>query len=233
MKVQDDALQSPIGKFLEAGQLEAVRDAVAASAGDLVLMAAHDKPATLFAALGALRLELGRELGLIDPAAHALLWVVDFPLFQYDAEAERWVAEHHAFTGPKPAHIPLLDSDPGAVLADCYDLVWNGSELGSGSIRIHDSALQAKIFRLMKLTDEEITEKFGYLIEAFRYGAPPHGGAALGLDRMVTLLAGLASIRDVVAFPKTNSALSLMDGAPSPVTDDQLRELHIRVAGSA
>ena len=200
--------------------------------GDLILIAAGDKARKVLGAFGSLRLELGRSLGLIDPNAHSLLWVVDFPLFQWDEDGKRWIAEHHAFTSPNSGDEYLLDTDPGSVRADCYDLVWNGNEVGSGSIRIHNSELQSKVFSLMGLTPEEIEEKFGFLINAFRYGAPPHGGVALGLDRIITILGGLASIRDVVAFPKTNSALSLMDNAPSPVTEEQLRELHISIRKS-
>jgi aspartyl-tRNA synthetase len=182
--------------------------------------------------MGTLRLELARELGLIDRSAHRLLWVTDFPLFQWDDEEKRYYAEHHPFTSPRASDLPLLDTDPAAARADCYDLVWNGSEVGSGSIRIHNGDLQSKIFSILGLTQEEIDEKFGFLINAFRYGAPPHGGVALGLDRIITILAGLTSIRDVVAFPKTNSALSLMDGSPSPASEAQLKELHIGVTRS-
>jgi aspartyl-tRNA synthetase len=229
MKVGEVDVQSPIAKFLSPESIDAIKIAMGAAPTDLILLAGDTQPKKLFMALGALRLELGKELGLVAPGSHALLWVVNFPLFQYDAEHQRWVAEHHAFTGPKESDLHLLDTDPGKVHADCYDLVWNGSEVGSGSIRIHDSALQAKIFSIMGLADAEIEEKFGFLINAFRYGAPPHGGVALGLDRIVTILAGLQSIRDVVAFPKTNSALSLMDSSPSGVAEEQLRELHIAI----
>jgi aspartyl-tRNA synthetase len=229
MKVADGGLTSPIAKFLSPEILGRIREATGAQDGDLVLVAADADRRKALTALGTLRVELARDFELVDRSRHALLWVVDFPLFQRNAETGRWEAEHHPFTGPKPEDLPLLDTDPGAVRADCYDLVWNGNELGSGSIRIHDSALQAKIFSLLGLGEEEIREKFGFLIDAFRYGAPPHGGIALGLDRMVALLAGTGSIRDVIAFPKTNSALSLMDGAPSSVSDTQLRELHIGI----
>jgi aspartyl-tRNA synthetase len=229
MKVGETEIQSPIAKFLSPDALAAIRSKMGAEPNDLLLIAGDTQRLRLFTALGALRLELGRDLGLIAPDSHALLWVVNFPLFQYDAEQNRWLAEHHAFTGPKADDLPLLDSDPGEVHADCYDLVWNGSELASGSIRIHDSALQAKVFSIMGLEEADIREKFGYLLDAFKYGAPPHGGIALGLDRMVTILAGLSSIRDVIAFPKTNSALSLMDSSPSPVSEDQLKELHITI----
>ena len=229
MKAADGGLTSPIAKFLSDGQITGIRESMAAEDGDLILIVADARRKLALEALGTLRVELAKELDLIDRTAHRLLWVVDFPLFQWDDETQRYYAEHHPFTGPKPEDIPLLDSDPLRARADCYDLVWNGSEVGSGSIRIHDSALQAKIFSVLGLSEKEIEEKFGFLINAFRYGAPPHGGIALGLDRIITLLAGITSIREVIAFPKTNSALSLMDGAPSHPSADQLKELHIEL----
>jgi aspartyl-tRNA synthetase len=227
MKAAEGSLSSPVAKFLTDDILAGIRTAMQAEDGDLILIVADARRRQALEALGTLRVELAKELDLIDPAAHRLLWVVDFPLFQWDEETQRYYAEHHPFTSPKPADIPLLDSDPAAARADCYDLVWNGNEVGSGSIRIHDSALQSKIFSVLGLSKEEIDEKFGFLINAFRYGAPPHGGMAMGLDRIVTILAGIGSIREVIAFPKTNSALSLMDGSPSPVSEAQLKELHI------
>ncbi|MCB2206456.1 aspartate--tRNA ligase [bacterium] len=227
MKAAEGSLTSPIAKFLDESQLSGIREALGAEDGDLLLIVADANKRLALEALGTLRVELARELGLIQSGVHKLLWVVDFPLFQWDDETQRYYAEHHPFTSPKPDDIPLLDSDPGAARADCYDLVWNGNEVGSGSIRIHDSTLQAKIFSVLGLSDEEISEKFGFLINAFKYGAPPHGGMAMGLDRIVTILAGIGSIRDVIAFPKTNSALSLMDGSPSPASEAQLKELHI------
>lgn len=229
MKAADGGLTSPIAKFLSDEQLAGIREAMQAEDGDLILIVADARRKLALEALGTLRVELAKELDLVDRTAHRLLWVVDFPLFQWDDETQRYYAEHHPFTGPKPEDIPLLDSDPLKARADCYDLVWNGSEVGSGSIRIHDSALQAKIFSVLGLSEKEIEEKFGFLINAFRYGAPPHGGIALGLDRIITLLAGITSIREVIAFPKTNSALSLMDGAPSHPSAEQLKELHIEL----
>ncbi|MBR9977992.1 MAG: aspartate--tRNA ligase [Bacteroidetes bacterium] len=231
MKATDGSFQSPIAKFLSADQLHGIRSAMQAEDGDLVLIAAHEQRTRALVALGTIRLELGRSLGLIDASAHSLLWVTDFPLFQWDEEEGRYYAEHHPFTSPKSRDLHLLDSDPAAARADCYDLVWNGNEVGSGSIRIHDSALQAKVFSILGLSEQEIEEKFGFLINAFRYGAPPHGGIALGLDRIVTILAGLPSIRDVIAFPKTNSALSLMDGCPSAASEAQLKELRLELKG--
>lgn len=229
MKASDGSFQSPIAKFLSEQQLAGIREAMQAADGDLILIAADARRKTALEALGTIRLELGRELGLIDRSAHRLVWITDFPLFQWDEEEQRYYAEHHPFTSPKASDLALLDSDPAAARADCYDLVWNGNEVGSGSIRIHDGALQSKIFSILGLTQEEIDEKFGFLINAFRFGAPPHGGMALGLDRITTILAGLNSIRDVIAFPKTNNALSLMDGSPSPAGEAQLKELHISV----
>jgi aspartyl-tRNA synthetase len=229
MKAGDGSLTSPVAKFLNADMLSGIREAMDAADGDLLLIVADTRRKRALEALGTLRLELARQLDLIDRNAHRLVWIVDFPLFQWDDETQRYYAEHHPFTSPKPEDIALLDSDPAAARADCYDLVWNGNEVGSGSIRIHDSALQSKIFSVLGLSSEEIDEKFGFLINAFRYGAPPHGGMALGLDRIITILAGIGSIRDVIAFPKTNSALSLMDSSPSPVSEEQLKELHIRL----
>ncbi len=172
-----------------------------------------------------LRLEMGRELGLIDAAAYRFLWVTDFPLFEHDETEKRWVSLHHPFTAPRPDDIPLLETDPGKVRAQAYDIVLNGSEVGGGSIRIHDSALQARIFQLLALSEQEARERFGFFLDALQYGTPPHGGIALGLDRTVMILAGEASIRDVIAFPKTASAADLMSGSPSTVREDQLREL--------
>ncbi|MDT8323879.1 MAG: aspartate--tRNA ligase [Bacteroidota bacterium] len=227
MKAAEGSLSSPVAKYLTDDMLAGIRTATQAEDGDLLLIVADARRRQALEALGTLRVELARELDLVDRTAHRLLWVVDFPLFQWDEETQRYYAEHHPFTSPKPSDISLLESDPSLARADCYDLVWNGSEVGSGSIRIHDSALQAKIFSVLGLSPEEIDEKFGFLINAFRYGAPPHGGMAMGLDRIVTLLSGIASIREVIAFPKTNSALSLMDSSPSPVSEAQLKELHI------
>ncbi len=229
MKARAEGVDSPAAKFLDAAILSRIRSAANAEEGDLLLIVADAAPRKAYTILGALRLELGRELNLYAPEDHALLWVVDFPLFQWDAEEKRFVAEHHPFTSPKEEDQHLLESDPGAVRANCYDLVWNGNEVASGSIRIHDSGLQAKVFELMGIAAEEANEKFGFLMNAFRYGAPPHGGIALGFDRMAAIFTGNASIREVIAFPKTNNALSLMDDSPSPVSGRQLDELHIGV----
>ena len=230
MKAKGDSLESPIAKFLTPELLLAIRQAFNASDGDLLLLVSGAQAKIVYQILGTLRLELGKQLQLQTVNAHSLLWVVDFPLVQWDNEDGRFVAEHHPFTSPKEEDIPMLETDPLRVRANCYDLVWNGNEVASGSIRIHSSDLQAKIFSLLGLSDEEAQEKFGFLMNAFKYGAPPHGGIALGFDRMVALFTGTSSIRDVIAFPKTNSAYSLMDDSPSKVSDRQLKELHLEVS---
>jgi aspartyl-tRNA synthetase len=175
--------------------------------------------------MGILRLEMGRELKLVEEKAFRFLWVTDFPLLEHDAKENRYVSLHHPFTAPLDEDIPLLATDPGKVRAKAYDLVLNGSEVGGGSIRIHDSGMQSRIFSLLSLTEEEAKDRFGFFLEALQYGTPPHGGIALGLDRMVMILAGESSIRDVIAFPKTASATDMMSGSPSPVRDEQVREL--------
>ena len=180
--------------------------------------------------MGSLRLEMAKRMNLILPDAKpSLLWVTDFPLFEWDEETKRLYAMHHPFTSPRIEDIPLMDTDPAKVKARAYDLVMNGNEIAGGSIRIHDSALQSKMFQALGISDEEAQEKFGFLIRAFKYGAPPHGGIAFGFDRLAMLFAGRTSIRDVIAFPTTSSGISLMDEAPSHVDDAQLTELHIRV----
>ena len=179
--------------------------------------------------LNELRLEMGNQLGLRDPNKFSCLWVIDFPLFEWDDETQRYYAMHHPFTSPNPDDLDMLDSDPGAVRATAYDMVVNGNELGGGSIRIHDSELQDKMFRTLGLSEEEARYKFGFLMDAFKFGAPPHGGLAFGFDRMVSILAGLDSIRDVIAFPKNNSGRDMMIDAPSTIDDSQLEELSIAV----
>ena len=180
-------------------------------------------------ALCELRLEMGSRLGLRDKDTFAPLWVIDFPLFEWDEETQRFYAMHHPFTSPKAEDIPLLDSDTGAVRANAYDMVINGVELGGGSIRIHDSELQDHMFRLLGFTEEQALDQFGFLINAFKYGAPPHGGLAFGLDRLVSMFAGLDSIRDCIAFPKNNSGRDVMLNAPSILAESQLEELCIKV----
>jgi aspartyl-tRNA synthetase len=186
-----------------------------------------DREAPLAGAMGALRLELGRELGLVQKDAWRLLWVTGFPLMERDEAEGRYASLHHPFTAPVDEDVALLDVDPGRVRAKAYDLVMNGYEVGGGSIRIHDAALQARIFQLLSLSDEEARARFGFFLDALQYGTPPHGGIALGVDRTVMLLAGESSLREVIAFPKTTSATDLMCAAPSPVRDEQLDELGI------
>lgn len=196
--------------------------------GTYLFIGTPEKERTL-TILGALRLQLGQELQLIDASKQDLFWVVDFPLLEWSEEEQRYVSRHHPFTSPRIAAPEELDADPASILSNAYDLVWNGNEIAGGSIRIHDPNLQKKIFQLLGLREEEAQEKFGFLMEAFKYGAPPHGGIAFGFDRLIMLMLGLSSIRDVIAFPKTTSALSLMDGAPSEVDEKQLKELHLIV----
>jgi aspartyl-tRNA synthetase len=228
LKATDEA----VGNLAKKGASEAVARRLLEKAGasrDDTVLVAVDEPAPLAMALGILRLEMGRELKLVDEKAYRLLWVTHFPLFERDAASGRLQSVNHPFTAPLDEDVPLLDRDPTKVRAQAYDVVLNGTEVGGGSIRIHDSALQAKVFKLLSLTDEETRERFGFFIEALQYGTPPHGGIALGLDRIVMILAGESSLRDVIAFPKTASAADLMSGSPSPVPDDQIKDLGIIV----
>jgi aspartyl-tRNA synthetase len=179
--------------------------------------------------LSALRNHLGKALGLIGEGIYKFAWIVDFPLFNYDAEEKRYESEHHPFTAPRTEDLSLLDSDPLKVRAASYDLVLNGCEIGSGSVRIHDEELQRKIFKILQLDKKIIDERFGFFLEALRYGAPPHAGAAYGLDRLVMIMAGRETIRDVISFPKTQKASCLMTGSPSPVSPEQLKELNIKI----
>jgi aspartyl-tRNA synthetase len=227
-KLNEEGLQSPIVKNIHATALQAVIDRTGAQNGDLVFFGA-DKIKVVNEALGALRAKVGHEKGHVDGRSWAPLWVVDFPMFEHDEEADRWVALHHPFTAPKDGHEDLLTTNPGAALSKAYDMVLNGWEVGGGSVRIHSQAVQSKVFDALKISAEEAQEKFGFLLDALQYGAPPHGGLAFGLDRLVTLMAGAESIRDVIAFPKTQRAQCLMTKAPNEVDEKQLRELHIRV----
>ena len=198
------------------------------SKDDLLLMAAGPGDATS-KLLGALRLAIAKKENLLNADAFEFLWVTDFPLLEYNAEDERWYSMHHPFTAPRDEDVGKLESDPGSVRAKAYDLVLNGSEIGGGSVRIHDAALQARIFQRLGISDEEAKLRFGFFLEALEYGTPPHGGIALGLDRIVAVLAGESSIREVIAFPKTANAVDLMAGAPSVVDAKQLRELHLKI----
>ena len=222
----DGSFKSSVGKFFTDEQLAAWAERAAMNPGDLMLILAGDTAKTR-KALGELRLEMGSRLGLRDPQKFSCLWVIDFPLFEWDDETQRYYAMHHPFTSPNPDDIDKLDSDTGSVRATAYDMVVNGTELGGGSIRIHNSKLQDKMFRLLGLSEEEAQYKFGFLMNAFKYGAPPHGGLAFGFDRWVSILAGLDSIRDTIAFPKNNSGRDMMIDAPSEIDQSQLDELHI------
>ncbi len=225
---QDGSIKSSVGKFYSDDTLRKWLERGAANPGDLMLILAGPTMKTR-KQLNELRLHMGSELGLRDPQKFSCLWVVDFPLFEWDDETQRYYAMHHPFTAPNPDDIQMLDSDTGAVRATAYDMVVNGNELGGGSIRIHDSELQDKMFHLLGLSEEEARYKFGFLMDAFKYGAPPHGGLAFGFDRFVSILAGLDSIRDVIAFPKNNSGRDMMIDAPSEIDQSQLDELKIDI----
>lgn len=227
---EDGTLKSSVDKFYTPEQLRAWADAFGASAGDLILVMAGPVERTR-KQLNELRLHLGSELGLRDKNTFAPLWVVDFPLLEWDEESNRYHAMHHPFTSPKPEDIPLLETHPGDVRANAYDLVINGSEIGGGSIRIHDRNLQSKMFEHLGFTAEEAQKQFGFLMDAFTYGAPPHGGIALGFDRLVSVFAGLESIRDVIAFPKNNAGRDMMIDTPAPIAAEQLDELGIGILG--
>ncbi|WP_373509153.1 aspartate--tRNA ligase [Thiocapsa sp.] len=222
-----EGLQSPILKFLPDSAVDAIMTRTEAVDGDLVFFGA-DKTTVVNESMGALRVRLGQDRGLLAEGWHPV-WVVDFPMFERDAVNQRWVALHHPFTAPKEEQLDLLESDPGACVSRAYDMVLNGTEIGGGSIRIHRDAVQRQVFKLLAITDEQAEDRFGFLLKALRFGCPPHGGIAFGLDRLVMLMTGATSIRDVMAFPKTQSAACLLTDAPSPVDENQLKELALRI----
>ncbi len=228
MNWKEEGLQSPIAKFLTEEELEAVKKAADFEQGDVLFIVA-DKKEVVWQALGALRLKLADKLDLIPKGIYKLLWVVEFPQLEWSEEENRFVAMHHPFTSPMDEDIPLLDTDPGAVRAKAYDIVLNGNEIGGGSIRIHSSELQRKMFEVIGLTQEQAEARFSFLLEALKYGTPPHGGLAYGLDRVAMLICDTPSIRDVIAFPKVQNASCPLTGAPDPVEEKQLRELHLSV----
>ena len=227
-QINETGLQSPIVKNLSEASLRTVIERTGAQSGDLIFFGA-DKAKVVNDAIGALRVKIGLEKNFVTGAKWAPLWVIDFPMFEYDEENKRWTACHHPFTSPKDEHLQFLETDPGKCLAKAYDLALNGWELGGGSVRIHSAAVQEKVFKALGIGEEEAQLKFGFLLDALKYGAPPHGGLAFGLDRIVTMMTGAESIRDVIAFPKTQRAQCLLTDAPSSVDEKQLRELHIRL----
>jgi aspartyl-tRNA synthetase len=226
-----DGLQSPIIKFMSEDTVLKVIELSNASDGDLIFFGA-DKHSVVNDAMGALREKVGKDLNLRENAWRPL-WVVDFPMFEHDEDADQWVARHHPFTSPKEGHEDLIEENQGQAYAKAYDMVLNGWEIGGGSVRIHKPEIQQRVFRALKITPEEQRAKFGFLLDSLKWGAPPHGGIAFGLDRIVTLMCGATSIRDVIAFPKTQRGQDLLTGAPSPVNESQLRELHIKLRNPA
>lgn len=228
LKVEEDELKGPIAKFFNEEETKNLREALNAEPGDLLFFGA-DKKEIVFDSLGALRLKFGKDLGLIDESKFNFVWIVDFPLVEYDEDEKRYVALHHPFTSPKREDISLLETDPASVRAEAYDLVLNGYELGGGSMRIYERDVQEKMFKALGFSEEEAKEQFGFLLDAFEYGTPPHGGIALGLDRLIMLLAGRSNLRDTIAFPKTQSASCLLTNAPSEVSEAQLKELNLSI----
>jgi len=222
-----EGLQSPIVKFFPLPVMEEVLSRTKAKAGDIIFFGA-DKAEACNAHLGALRQKVGHDRGLAEKGWRPL-WVVDFPMFEYDEESKEWKARHHPFTSPKDGHEAFIETDQAKAYAKAYDMVLNGWEIAGGSVRIHRQEVQQQVFRALKISPEDQHAKFGFLLQALQYGAPPHGGIAFGFDRLVTLMAGAEAIRDVIAFPKTQRGQDLVTGAPSPVTERQLRELHIRL----
>lgn len=225
---EDGTVKSPVLKYLQEDEINEIQKRAEAQKGDIVFFVA-DKPKVVFDVLGRFRLYFGDKLGMIDKDKHDLLWVVDFPMFEYNEEAGRYVSVHHPFTHPHPDDVDFMESDPARCRSIAYDIIYNGNELGGGSVRIHSSELQEKVFKALGFSEEEVNAKFAFMINAFRYGTPPHAGIALGLDRLIALLARTNSIRDVIAFPKNSQAKCLMTEAPVAVSDEQLRELKIKL----
>jgi aspartyl-tRNA synthetase len=228
IKVTEEGVTSPISKFFSSEELNEILLSFDAKAGDLILIVA-DKESIVYDSLGNLRNEVAKKLNIINENDYALVWIVEFPLFEYSEEENRYVAKHHPFTHPMDEDIDLLETDPQRVRAKAYDIVINGDEIGGGSIRINNSDLQKRMFKALGFTEEEAYDKFGFLIDAFKYGTPPHGGIAYGFDRLTMLLTNSENIRDVIAFPKTQSATCLLTNAPSTVSNEQLEEVHIKV----
>ncbi|EGD48525.1 aspartyl-tRNA synthetase [Ruminiclostridium papyrosolvens DSM 2782] len=225
----ENEIKSSFAKFMSEDEMKSILDRAQAEPGDLICFVA-DKNNVVFDALGQLRLEIARKLDILNPDEFKFLWVTEFPLFEYDEDEQRWAAKHHPFTSPMDEDLEYLDTDPGRVRAKAYDMVLNGVELGGGSIRIHIQELQAKMFKMLGFSEEDANRKFGFLLEAFKYGTPPHGGMAFGLDRLVMLMAKKNSIRDVIAFPKVQNASCLMSNAPDVVDEKQIEELHINIS---
>jgi aspartyl-tRNA synthetase len=228
MKVKEKSLEGGLAKFFSE-QAGDIISGLAANSGDLILIVGDSQRKVANTALGAVRSKLGKDLGLGDPAEFAFVWIVDFPLFEFDEEEKRWTPAHHLFSYPQEQYHQTLEQDPGSVKGDLYDLVLNGYELASGSIRIHDPELQKRVFAVAGIDPESAEKKFGFLTSAFKFGAPPHGGIAPGLDRLVMLMAGETSIKEVIAFPKNSFAVGLMDGSPSEADQKQLEELHLKI----
>jgi aspartyl-tRNA synthetase len=227
-RADDGTVTSSVTKALGEEGVRQLLDATSTGNGEILLVAAGEPDATS-KLLGQLRLNIAKKAGLLDADEYAFTWVVDFPLLEWDPEEKRYVAMHHPFTSPLDPDMGKLDAEPGAVRAKAYDLVLNGSEIGGGSIRIHDASMQSKIFSLLNISEQDARARFGFFLEALEYGTPPHGGIALGLDRIVAILSGETSIREVMAFPKTAAAVDLMTDAPSPVDKRQLKELHLKI----
>ncbi|MEE8045821.1 MAG: amino acid--tRNA ligase-related protein, partial [Dehalococcoidia bacterium] len=227
-ELEDDHIKSPLKKFLSLGTIKKFAIEMGAAPGDLLLIVAGTEK-LVNTVLSNLRNEMAKRLELADENRLEFAWVTDFPLFEWDEDLQKYEPAHHVFSTPKPEHLEFLDTDPGKVIGTLWDLVCNGSEMGSGSIRIHDKDLQTRLFNIIGYTEDQISDRFGQLLTAFTYGAPPHGGMGLGLDRLVAILLGESAIREVIAFPKTQSAFDPLFEAPSPIEDQQLEDLHVRI----